>query len=121
MAITFTLAGEPAPRVRTRTQAFSPKFIEAVEIGSPATFEIEITDPAKATNAYLRLCSLGPIPADIAAQFNGKGIGIPAVGGVIDVPIDPKSLKAANTLVIHPGATSFQVASVSLFVVSEKE
>lgn len=121
VAITFTLAGDAKPRVQARTQVFSPRFVEEIQIGKPATFQIDLPEAAKAGGAFLRVASLGPIPADIAAQFNGKPVAIPSVGGVVDVPIDPAALQASNQLVIHPGATSFQIASVSLFVVKEEE
>jgi hypothetical protein len=120
IAMTFTLAGEAKPRVQTRRQSFASNVIEKIEIGQPTAFAIELPGGAKPAAAVLRVCSLSAIPADIAAQFNGKPIAVPSVSGVIDIPLDPQDLRPQNTLVIHPGATSFQIASVSLFVVSEE-
>ncbi len=122
VAITFDLAGTPAPMMQQKDQYFAAEILRSIPIGAPVTYQITIPQAAeKPKRAVLRFATMSNIPADIAAQFNGKPIGIPSSSGVIDVEIDPTLVKSENQLLLNPGAMPFEIASVSLILTSEKQ
>ncbi|GIW77756.1 MAG: hypothetical protein KatS3mg104_2819 [Phycisphaerae bacterium] len=119
VVIRFTLDGNPQPKTQTRVQYFAPDFIRTVEVGHPVSFDLKLPEESTFNQAVLRIASLAPIPADISAKFNDQSIAIPSVSGVIDIPLTKDRVGYFNRLTIHPGATSFQIASVSLFLINE--
>lgn len=120
IALRFELSGEPTATAQSREQYFAKDFLKRIEIGQPTTLTIDLPPEAlSAGRAVMRVVSSASIPADIVAQFNGQSIAIPAASGVLDIPINPAWLKASNKLIIHPGAMSFDIASVSLYTIHE--
>lgn len=118
--IRFDLQENFEPVTQTRQQFYASDFIRTVEIGQPVSFELNLPEGYQCDRGILRIACLSPIPADISAKFNDQSLAIPSTVGVIDIPLRPDQIRSSNRLTIHPGATSFQIAAVSLFLVHEQ-
>jgi len=117
--LVFPLRGTPPTTTQwLRHQFFARGVLNKVEKGKPVTLPVTLDEKllSRAEAARMRVVLEGVRGAEGSVRVNGTAIPLPAHDWITDVPLDPKLLKAENTLVFETTGDGYQVDVASLLV-----
>ena len=117
--LVFTLEGTPDLATRwTRRQAFADRILQRVEPGRPVTLNVRVHQKALAgaEAASIRAVFEGLGRGEGRLRINGRTVALPEHEWITDVPIDPRLLKADNSLVFEAVGDGYQVDMAALLL-----
>jgi hypothetical protein len=115
--LVFPLKGEPPGRAQLlRRQFFAKGVLHEVAPGRPVTLKVKLDAdlPAKAESAQVKVVLEGTRNAEGTVRVNGTAVKLPDHDWLTESPIDPRLVRADNTLVFESSGDGYQVDVASL-------